>query len=155
MQETLFDNTKDINTVLTGSGEVSPIFHGHFFQMETNLYGIQGLITEILRARGAEYKAKDLAASDLKNVIVATSMLTIEILAEVERRFTQGSIRYPEKTVRATLSVTMTKLGKIGHIQLSKADYNARIETLKKLGRLPKQYRDSSKSCFVWYLIAK
>lgn len=34
MQAALYSNTQDINTVLTDSNEVSPIFHGHFFQLE-------------------------------------------------------------------------------------------------------------------------
>ena len=116
MQSALFDNTKDINTVLTSSNKTSPIFHGHFFQLEQNLFGIQGLITQILAER--ETFAAGVEETDLRNVAIAAAMFTQDIIDEVVRRFTAGSIRYPEKTIRATLSVTMFKLKTVGKIQL-------------------------------------
>ena len=136
MQSALFDNTKDINTVLTSSNEVSPIFHGHFFQLEQNLFGIQGLITQILAER--ETFAAGIEKTDFRPVAIAAAMFTQDIIDEVIRRFTAGSIRYPEKTIRATLSVTMFKNKTVGKIQLK---------------GLEDKNRPCTKSRCKWYLI--
>lgn len=139
MQSALFDNTKDINTVLTSSNEVSPIFHGHFFQLETNLYGIQGLITQILTERGASFPT-GIENTELRQIAIASAMFTQDIIDEVIRRFTQGSIRYPEKTIRATLSVTMLKLKTVGRVKLTSAE---------------DKNRTCNKPRFKWYLVSK
>ena len=139
MQAALFDNTKDINTVLTSSNEVSPIFHGHFFQLEENLFGIQGLVTQILTEKESVFPA-GVENTELRQIAIAGSMFTQDIIDEVIRRFTAGSIRYPEKTIRATLSVTMFKLKMVGRVKLTSSEDKS---------------RPCNKPRFKWYLVAK
>jgi hypothetical protein len=139
MQSALYSNTQDINTVLTSSGEVRPVFHGHYFQMGTKLFGIQGLITEILTERGASFPA-GIENTELRQIAVASAMFTQDIIDEVIRRFTAGSIRYPEKTIRATLSVTMLKLKTVSRVKLTSAEDKKRI---------------CNKPRFKWYLVSK
>jgi hypothetical protein len=118
MASALLNNSKDINNTLTVSKITRSIFHTHYANMETSEFGIGDLICKILRSNDACFSLA-IETSELRNIAIAGSMFTEQILEKVKEIFTAGSIRYPEKTVRATLSVTLFKLKKIGKIQLT------------------------------------
>lgn len=112
----LLENQHDINNVLTTAENVSPMFGGHYFNMESGEHGLQTLIAEILTEREAIFP-KDSENSALRQVVISAGMFTSEIVAEVEKRFSGGTNRY--KYVHAYLSVIMFKNGKIGKVKLT------------------------------------
>jgi hypothetical protein len=117
----------DINNVLTTSKKVSPLLHAHYTNMENGKNGIAALIIEILTANDAVFPASydetlksHYNNHEMRNIIIASSMFTRDILNEVENRFTAGSCRYPLKTVETYLSVFMVRKSIIGKLKLSK-----------------------------------
>ncbi len=138
MNREVQSNCQDINNVLTTSGKVKAVFHTHFECMETGECGIADLISRILREREASFPA-NVEQTELRSIAIAGSMFTSEILAEVQSRFSAGSIRYPLQTVKAYLSVFMRKQGKVGKIQLSNSEDSQ---------------RECCKPRCKWYLIA-
>jgi hypothetical protein len=113
----LVENTHDINNTLTTAKNVSPMFAGHYFNMESGEHGLQTLITEILSAKYDEKFTANVGETKLRNVAIAAGMFTSEIIEAVEARFSSNTNRY--KYVRAYLSVIMTKNGKVGKIKLT------------------------------------
>jgi hypothetical protein len=129
LQRELLGNVQDINNVLTSSENVSPLFHGHYFNMENGKHGIETLITEILTENesilpsaintGAKAHYEHNA---LRQVAIASSMFTCDIINEVQSRFSNGSNRYPYTTIHQYLSIFMFRSGKVGKIKLSNSE---------------------------------
>jgi len=118
MSREVLSGLRDLNNIETTSGIVPNIFHTHFVDLATGEKGIADLICRILREREAIFPL-GAEQTELRQVAIAGAMFTDAILAEVEMRFTAGSIRYPAKTVRAYLSVHLGKSGKVGKVQLT------------------------------------
>jgi hypothetical protein len=68
----------------------------------------------------------DAPLTESRKEAIEGSMFTQDIINQVKLRFTAGSIRYPEKTIRAYLSVVMFKNGTVGKIQLKTTEDAAR-----------------------------
>lgn len=139
-QDTL-ENCIGLNNILSKNNiaPVKSIFQAHYVHLETGACGIADLIAQILAHAGAEFPA-GIEATELRNIAIAGSMFTSDIIAQVQSRFTDGTFRYPEKTIRATLSVTMQKQGRIGRVKLTKTEDSN---------------RDCDKPRFKWYLVSK
>jgi hypothetical protein len=100
--------SQDINAIETMAGNVPNIFQTHYVDTKTGEKGIADLICRILRERGAIFPA-GAEQSELRQIAIAGAMFADQIVAEVQSRFTVNSIRYPEKTVKAYLSVHLSK----------------------------------------------
>lgn len=131
MQDEVYQASKDINNVLTSAYIVRPIFHTHYVQMETGQFGIKDLVCRILKEREAIFP-QNVGNTELRSAAIAASLFSDEVNAEVKERFTAGSCRYPEQTIRATLSVTLFKLGLVGKIQLTTHEDSDRPSNCKR-----------------------
>lgn len=107
----VLENGKDANNVMTVA-KVSPVFQTHVFNVETGKHGIKHLIAEILTEAEAVFP-EGAENTELRPIVLAASMLADDIKAEVERRFSAGSTRYPYATVHQYLSVFMVREGMI------------------------------------------
>lgn len=137
----IVESLHDANNVLTTSNRVHPLMQGHYTNMETSEHGITALIKEILIANDcvnpacivnkgdkAHYTDKINAFSpihEFRKIAIAQSMFTIDILTEVQNRFTGGTSRYPKETVETYLSVWMIRSGVVGKIKLTKHEDNS------------------------------
>ena len=146
MQREMLSNVQDANNVLT-SGEVSPTFQGHVFNMETGKHGIANLIAEILTDHDAVF-AMGIENTELRAVAISASMYAEEIIDEVKRRFTAGTTRYPYTTVHQYLSVFMRTDSKW---QIPVVPKVAKI----KLSNVEDKPRKSAKPRVKWYLVQK
>ena len=127
MQNDILTATQDINNVLT-SGNVSPVFQGHVFNMETGKHGIENLIIEILTKNGAVFAA-GVETTALRKIAIGKCMFADEVLTAVQKHFTAGSTRYPYSTIHSYLSVFMSGKkgnGKLGKIKLSGVEDDTR-----------------------------
>lgn len=113
----VLENGKDANNVLTVAG-VSPVFQTHVFNVETGKHGIKHLIAEILTEAEAVFP-EGAEGTELRPIVIAASMLADDIKAEVERRFSAGSTRYPYATVHQYLSVFMVREGMVCKFQMT------------------------------------
>lgn len=116
MSREILANSQDINNVLTTAGE-KPVFHTHYVNLDANESGIADLITRILLENEAVFPA-NVGETELRQIAIAGSMFTDEILAKVQEYFSAGSTRYPLQTVKNYLSTYMPKAGKVGKVQL-------------------------------------
>jgi hypothetical protein len=117
MQQDILENSQSINNVLTTAKNVRAVFHTHYENMNTGNHGLASLICEILTDNGAIFPAGT-EQTTLRGIAISGSMFISDIIAEVEKRFTYGSIRYPYESIHQYLSVKMFKKGTIGKIQL-------------------------------------
>jgi hypothetical protein len=132
LQREILSGSQDANNVLTTSGQVGPLFHAHYTNMETAENGIANLIAKILKENGSNFPL-NIANSEFRNIAIAGSMFASDIFAATQLEFSAGSIRYPYETIHAYLSVFMSPdnkhklagLPRIGKIDLtSNEDYN-------------------------------
>lgn len=120
----VLENGKDANNVMTVAN-VSPVFQTHVFNVETGKHGIKHLISEILSEAEAVFP-QGAEATELRPIVLAASMLADDIKAEVERRFSAGSTRYPYATVHQYLSVFMVKEGMVCKFQMTSKEDSER-----------------------------
>ena len=121
MNREILSGSQDINNVLTTSSVVSPLFHTHYVNMETELHGISNLIAEILTEREAVFPL-GIENGEFRKIAIASSMFADEIIEQVQSRFASGSVRYPYTTVHQYLSVFMFRKGQVGKVKLSGAE---------------------------------
>ena len=121
LQRETLSGSMDINNVLTTSTQVHPLFQTHYTNMETAENGITALIKEILTANEAVFP-KGIEETEFRPIALAASMFASEIIEQVQSRFSNGSMRYPYKTVHQYLSIFMTRSGKVGKIKLSNTE---------------------------------
>ena len=121
MNREILSGSKDINNVLSTSSVVSPLFHTHYTNMETELHGISNLIAEILTEREAVFPL-GIENGEFRKIAIAASLTAEEIIEAVQSRFASGSVRYPYTTVHQYLSVFMFRKGQIGKIKLTGAE---------------------------------
>jgi hypothetical protein len=117
MSSEIIASLKDANGFLTVAG-IRPHTQAHYANTETGENGIADLISSILRTNKSIFPAL-VGETELRQVAIANSMFTDEIMAEVERQFSAGSTRYRVRSVRNYLSTYMFRSGKIGKIQLT------------------------------------
>lgn len=129
-------NCKDINNTLA-TAEVRAHFQAHYANAELDVFGILALVKDILREAQAEFP-RGIEGTELRQIALAASMFTSDILREVESRFAAGGFRYKIQAVKNCLS-TYGK-GQIGKINLTNAE---------------DQPRECDKPRCKWYLIAK
>lgn len=125
-----------VNNTLTTAG-VRAHFQAHYANAQLDVCGILALVKDILREAQAEFP-RGIEATELRKIAVAASMFTSEILAEVEKRFAAGGLRYKIQAVKNVLS-TYGK-GEIGKITLTNSEDKP---------------RDCAKPRCKWYRIAK
>ena len=116
MSREILSNSQDINNVLT-TAENKPVFHTHYVNLDASESGSADLITRSLREHEAVFPL-NVGETELRQIAIAGSMFTDEILAKVQEYFTAGSTRYPLQTVKNYLSTYMPKAGKVGKVQL-------------------------------------
>lgn len=107
LQREILNGAQDANNVLTTSGQVGPLFHNHFVNMETGDNGIANLIAKVLTDNGSVFPL-DVASGEFRKMAIAGSMFASEIFATTQVEFSAGSKRYPFKTIHAYLSVFMS-----------------------------------------------
>jgi len=117
MQTEIISVEREVNTVLTSSKMVAPVFHAHYVNMETGENGIANLITKILTEKGATA-----SKSMTRETIIDNSLFTDDIFEAVQSHFTSESIRYPRKTIENYLSVFMFRQNIVGKIKLSNVE---------------------------------
>ena len=129
---------KAVNNTLNTAG-VSPFFQAHYANAKLDVHGIMRLVRKILREREAVF-GRGIENTELRQIAIAHSMFTDEILAQVEKEFSAGGGRYKLQAVKNCLSTYGKKDGTIGRIKLSNEEDRPRL---------------SDKPRFKWYLIAK
>ena len=134
MAPEIIANCQDINNTLKTAG-VRAHFQTHYANAMLDVYGILALVKDILRDKQAEFP-RGIEATELRQIAVAASLFTSEILAEVENRFAAGGSRYKVQAVKNVLS-TYGK-GEIGKITLTNSEDKP---------------RDCAKPRCKWYLI--
>lgn len=117
MSRELTQNSQDINGFLTVA-EIQPLTQTHWTNTATGENGIADLITHILRENDSVFPL-NVGNTELRQIAIAGSMFTEEILAKVQAYFTAGSTRYPLQTIKNYLATYMFKKGKVGKIQLT------------------------------------
>jgi hypothetical protein len=125
-----------VNNTLTTAG-VRAHYQAHYANAQLDVCGILALVKDILREAQAEFP-RGIENTELRKIAVAASMFTSEILAEVEKRFAAGGLRYKIQAVKNVLST----YGKddIGKITLTNTEDKP---------------RDCAKPRCKWYLFAK
>ena len=122
MAEDILSSSRELNNTLTAGG-INPTFQAHYVNTQTGAARLVRLIEEILREHGAAFTA-GVEYTELRGVAVARSLYTHQIVEEVQRRFTDGTTRYPAQSVSNGLTTynRNPKTGKrsIGKIDLSK-----------------------------------
>jgi len=113
----VYQSARDINTILTSAGTVSPVFMAHHIDLESGRNGIKHLILDILVKAGAVFPN-----DSNREIIIEKGLFTTQIMAECQARFSAGSSRYPLQTVKSYLSVFMRKENSIGFIKLTKSE---------------------------------
>lgn len=150
MSGDILDNFRVINGYAKVAHTTRNIFHTHFLDVATGECGIADLIRRILRENNSVFKAQvkndsgeliPIESSELRPIAIAGSMFTSEIIAEVQKRFTAGTIRYPAKTIKAYLSV---------HLAGEKGDHT--VGKIQLFNHEDSQ-RDCSKPRCKWYLV--
>ena len=134
--QSVIETCQAINNTLTVA-EVRPHFQTHYANAKLDVYGIMDLIRDILRNAQAEFP-RGIEATELRPIVVAASLFTMDILAEVQARFSAGSTRYKVQTVKNCLSTYGAKDGTIGKVQLSNSEDKP---------------RDCAKPRCKWYLV--
>ena len=119
-----YASARDLNTILTSTGTVSPVFMAHHFDPTTGKNGIKNLILDILVKAGAVF-----ADDQDREAIIHTGMFTSQIMAECQNRFSAGSSRYPLQTIKSYLSVFMRRESSIGFIKLTRTEDTTRKGT--------------------------
>jgi desulfoferrodoxin (superoxide reductase-like protein) len=138
LQELVISGEQDINNTLTGSKAVGPVFHTHWIELETGKNGIENLIVKILTEAQATF-SKGIESSEYRVIAISQSLFASDVIAEVQKRFSIGSIRYPYNTIHQYLSIFMFRKGKVGKIKLTNQE---------------DQDRECCKPRTKWYLIA-
>jgi hypothetical protein len=134
LSQTVIETSRDINNTLTTAG-VRAHYQAHYANAQLDICGILALVKDILRASQAEFP-RGIETTELRKIAVAASMFTSEILAEVEKRFAAGGLRYKIQAVKNVLS-TYGK-DEIGKITLTNSEDKP---------------RDCAKPRCKWYLI--
>lgn len=127
-------STQTNNNTLT-IAEVRAHYQGHYANAHERVYGIMMLVADILFKGDAEFP-RNSHTGELRNIVVAGSMFTSDILAAAEARWTAGGRRYKAQAIKNVLSTYGTEY--IAKIQLSKTE---------------DQPRDCDKPRCKWYLI--
>ena len=150
MSAETIEASQAINNTLT-TACVRAHFQAHYANAEIDVYGILSLVKDILRDKQAEFP-RGIEATALRQIAVAASMFTSEILAEVESRFAAGGLRYKVQAVKNVLSTYgSNKTYKKG----PKAGYLIGDSSIGKitLTNEEDQPRDCSKPRAKWYRI--
>jgi len=134
----IVETCKAVNNTLT-IAEVRPAFQAHYANAEIDVCGIMALVRDILRNAQAEFP-RNAHTTELVNIVIAASMFTSEIVAEVEKRFAAGTTRYKVQSVKNCLSTYGKADGTIAKVQLTSAQ---------------DQPRKCSKPRCKWYRVAK
>ena len=130
----VMEATQANNNTLTVA-EVRAHYQGHYANAQERVYGILMLVADILSKHDAEFP-RNAHTGELRKIVAAGSMFTSEILAEVEKRFAAGGLRYKVQAVKNVLSTYGTEF--IAKIQLTKTE---------------DQPRNCDKPRCKWYLI--
>lgn len=117
LTEETIEACKAVNNTLTVA-EVSPFFQAHYANAQIDVYGVMGLVRDILREAQAVFP-RGIEATALRKIAVSASLFTSEIIDEVQRRFAAGTTRYQPQSVRNCLSTYGKQDGTIGKIDLT------------------------------------
>lgn len=128
MNRDVQNNTQDLNNVLATSKKVNPWHQLNYTNMDTEQHGCKNLILEIMQSykvndesdEGEIYFPAGIEQTVERPIAIACSMFTEQIHAAVMARFTNGSDKYPLKTIKHNLGEIMLKKDKtVGKIQLT------------------------------------
>jgi hypothetical protein len=119
----IVDTSRDLNNLMATAGNVHFFVRSHYVDTKTGVYGIESLISSILKSHGAEFPL-GVEFTALRKVAMSASMFASEIISEVQNTF--GVDRYPAASIHVYLSDLMKRHGKIGKIKLSSAEDSAR-----------------------------
>ena len=112
----VMEATQANNNTLTVA-EVRAHYQGHYANAQERVYGILMLVADILQKKDSEFP-RNAHLTALRKTVVGGSTFTAEILAEVEKRFAAGGLRYKAQAVKNVLSTYGTEY--IAKIQLDK-----------------------------------
>ncbi len=166
------------NSVLEGS-EVHYLFRGSRVNLKTGRHGIRWFIAEILTAALAEFKPYELMTCKRDNedkpirnekgdlipdnakiekylpVYIAYGLTTDQIIHRIREEQKKdggnGSIKYPDKTIRQNLSVIMARDLQVAYVEATASEEQTRRTVEAKEGILS----DSLKPRVRWYLVAE
>ena len=117
MSAELVQNCQAINNTLK-TADVRAHFATHYANAQLDVFGIMALVRDILRDNQAELP-RGIENTELRQIAIASSMFTDEILAEVQLRFAAGGRRYQLQAVKNCLSTYGKTDGTIGKINLT------------------------------------
>lgn len=112
----IVDTARDKNNLLSSSGNVHYFVRDHYVDTASGTYGIESLISAILKENNAIFPA-GIEKTEFRKVAIASAMFASDIIESVQEAF--GKDRYPYATIHSYLSHFMNKNGKIGKIKLS------------------------------------
>jgi hypothetical protein len=120
LSEETIEACKSIANTQTVAG-VRPHFQPHYANAKIDVFGIMGLVRDILRDKQAEFP-RGIENGALSHLAIAASLFTSEIIAEVQARFSAGTTRYRPQSVRNCLSTYGKEDGTIGKIDLTPSE---------------------------------
>lgn len=122
--------SRDLANVMATAGNVHNFVRPHYVNMETGTYGIERLISDILRANVIESHInatgtfpKGIEQTEFRSIAIAGGMFASEVIAKVREIY--GADRYPDLVIHTYLGHHMMKpnsKNQTGKIQLSNAE---------------------------------
>lgn len=100
--------SKGVNNTLETTGKVKASYGTHYANTELDIYGIQQLVCEILRANESVFsrgiESTEIESTELRHIAIAASMFTSDIIATVNEAFADAGMRYKPQAVKNVLS---------------------------------------------------
>lgn len=129
------EDCKAVNNTLKATAKVKAHFATHYANAEIESFGIMGIVREVLTEREAIF-ARGIEGTDLRNIALALSPTTDEIIELAKPKFNVAGLRYEPQAVKNILSTYGTK-------------------EIRRIKLTPAEMVQGSKCRSKWYLIQK
>ena len=103
MSSVVVENCMAINNTLAETKKVTGFYGTHYANAELDVCGIVALVQDILRENDAVF-SRGIENTELRNIGIAASMFTSDIIAKVQERFASAGMRYKAQAVKNVLS---------------------------------------------------
>ena len=103
MSSVVVENCMAINNTLAETKKVTGFYGTHYANAELDVCGIVALVQDILRENDAVF-SRGIENTELRNIGIAASMFTSDIIEAVKTRFASGGMRYKAQAVKNVLS---------------------------------------------------
>jgi hypothetical protein len=116
----------DKNHIFSEAHNVKILCMQHYVDMSRSDNGIESLVGKILQDHEAHFELGAEFSPD-RAFVLNKAMYSHEIIREVLKTFSKGSIRYPAKSIRTYLSIYLRKKGLVQSIELSPEEDKGRF----------------------------